>query len=380
MGARIAMVAEWYPPATGGMEEAARRVARLSHGLGLTVEVVTPDPQPRQPGWWTVTEPDGITVTRAVPTADEPLRVPIARALAARGPFDGVVAFCLRHYAGLAVRQAQAWGVPSLVCARGSDTLRDLFLWETMADVTTAIREATVATAVTPEIAGLMASLRSDAQALYWPNTVDTARFAPCSERRAARSAWGLPAEVPLIGFVGILRPIKGQDVLLEAFAQVHRQRPEAQLVLIGENRAEAVAGLAAWRQRHPAAARAVREIPYVPQDQLPTLLAGLDQVWLPSLTEGFSTSLVECLACAVPVIATPVGAAPHLICSAENGLLVPVGDVPAWVDASLRLLADPAWARQLGLNGRLSLPGDYAPEAERDRLAVCFRDLGWIP
>ena len=123
MGARIAIVAEWYPPATGGLEEAARRLARLSVALGLAVEVVTPDPLPHPPGWRTVTEADGVTVTRATPTADEPLRAALAAALAARGPVDGVVVFGLRHYGGLAVRQAAAWGVPSLICARGSDVL-----------------------------------------------------------------------------------------------------------------------------------------------------------------------------------------------------------------------------------------------------------------
>jgi glycosyltransferase involved in cell wall biosynthesis len=377
MGARIAMVAEWYPPATGGMEEAARRIARASRALGLTIEVVTPDPQPRSARAWTVTEGEGITVTRTPP--DGLLRRPVAEALAARGPFDGVIAFCLRHYAGLAVRQARAWGVPSLVCARGSDVLRDLFLWDTAADVAHAIRTATAATAVTPELARAMAALRADGQVAYWPNTVDTALFRPAADGRARRAAWGLPEGGPLIGFVGILRPVKGQDLLLDAFVQLRARRPDAHLVLIGESRAEAVAGLAEWRARQPAAAAAVRELPYVPQARLPELLGCLDQVWLPSLTEGFSNCLIESLACEVPVIASPVGAAPAVIRHGENGLLAGVGDVAAWVQAAQRLIDEPAWARQLARSGRETLPADVAPEAERARLTACYAGLGWL-
>jgi glycosyltransferase involved in cell wall biosynthesis len=379
MGARIAMVAEWYPPATGGMEEAARRIARQSLALGLSVDVVTPDPQPRQPGVWTVTEADGITVTRVTPGTDEPLRLPLARALAARGPFDGVMAFCLRHFAGVAVQQAQAWAVPSLVCARGSDVLRDLFRWETVDGVAHAIRRSTRATAVTPEMARLMATLRPDGRVDWWPNTVDMAAFAPAGDGRGDRQAWGLPTTGPLIGFVGILRPVKGQDVLLDAFARLHRDRPDASLVLVGEQRAEAVAFLTTWRTRNPAVAQAVREVPYVPQEKLPGLLHCLDQVWLPSLTEGFSNSLIECLACEVPVLATPVGAAPDVIRHGENGLLVPVGDAVAWATAARRLLTDPAGARQMATTGRQSLASAYGPEAERARLVTCFRDLGWL-
>jgi phosphatidylinositol alpha-1,6-mannosyltransferase len=377
MGARIALVAEWYPPATGGMEEAARRIARASRALGLTIEVVTPDPQPRSANAWTVTEPDGVTVTRTPP--DDGLRRPVAMALAERGPFDGVIAFCLRHYAGLAVRQARAWGVPSLVCARGSDVLRDLFLWDTAAEVIGAITTATAATAVTPELARAMAALRPDGQVVYWPNTVDTDRFRPVPGARAQRAAWGLPGAGPLIGFVGILRPVKGQDLLLEAFARVWEQCPDAHLVLIGESRSEAVGGLAGWRERHPAAAAAVSEVPYVAQDRLPGLLGCLDQVWMPSLTEGFSNSLIECLACEVPVIASPVGAAPAVIRHGENGLLAGVNDVDAWVQAALGLIGEPARGRQMARVGRETLAAAYSPAAERDRLAACYAGLGWL-
>src|ERR1019366_1164113 len=55
-------------------------------------------------------------------------------------------------------------------------------------------------------------------------------------DRAAARARLGVPADVPLFLFSGILRPYKGWDVLLEAFAAGRREVPEAQLVLAGES------------------------------------------------------------------------------------------------------------------------------------------------
>lgn len=378
MGVRLAMVAEWYPPATGGLEEAARRIARLTVALGLTVEVLTPEPRSLPPGQRTETGADGVTVTRVRPGADIPIRQAMAAALVDRGPFDGVLVFGLRHFGGLAVRQAERWGVPSVVCGRGADVMRDIFVWESVGGVMAAIRGGTRATAVTAEMARLMASLRSDGQVAYWPNTADVAHFAPVAA--PDRLAWGLPASNPLIGYVGILRRSKGSDVLFEAFAHLHRQRPETRLVVVGEIRNDAQAYLQAWRQRQPDAAAALQVVPYVTQDVLPALIGCLDQVWLPSINDGFSNGLIQCMACEVPVLATPAGASPDVIRHGENGLLVPAGDVDAWTSAGLSLLDDPDGCRRLAIAGRRTVAATYTPEAEHQRVSSCFRDLGWLP
>ena len=51
------------------------------------------------------------------------------------------------------------------------------------------------------------------------------------------------------------------------------------------------------------------------------------------SETEGFCNSILEYMACGVPVVATDTGGNRELVCDGENGFLVPVGDV--------RLMAD---------------------------------------
>lgn len=69
---------------------------------------------------------------------------------------------------------------------------------------------------------------------------------------------------------------------------------------------------------------------------------------------EGISNSMIEALAMGVPVISTdcPVGGSREYIENNRNGLLIPVGDKKALVEAMKRIAGDSAFAEQLSLNG----------------------------
>src|SRR6266404_5007252 len=58
----------------------------------------------------------------------------------------------------------------------------------------------------------------------------------PSSEQRAeARSRWGVPADAPLLGCVGVLSPDKGQEWLIRALAELRKKFPSARLLLAGD-------------------------------------------------------------------------------------------------------------------------------------------------
>jgi glycosyltransferase involved in cell wall biosynthesis len=73
----------------------------------------------------------------------------------------------------------------------------------------------------------------------------------------------------------------------------------------------------------------------------------------LPSLAEGLPIAILEAMACARPVVATPVGGVTDAVVNGQTGLLVPPQDAVALAEAVLRLLRDPAWARRMGTEGR---------------------------
>jgi glycosyltransferase involved in cell wall biosynthesis len=73
----------------------------------------------------------------------------------------------------------------------------------------------------------------------------------------------------------------------------------------------------------------------------------------LPSLTEGISLTLLEAMACGLPVVATCVGGNPEVVLDGHTGLLVPAGDPRVLADAMLVLHGDFGRRRQLGIAGR---------------------------
>ncbi len=144
----------------------------------------------------------------------------------------------------------------------------------------------------------------------------------------------------PVIGCVCALRPEKGLDTLIRAFANV---RDLATLVIVGSGPEEA-------RLRGLASELGVSEdCHFEPAtSHVAHWLSRMDIFVLPSRTEALSNALMEAMACSCCPVATVVGGNPELISHESNGLLFPVDDV-ARLSAELRELAvNPALRERL--------------------------------
>jgi len=86
----------------------------------------------------------------------------------------------------------------------------------------------------------------------------------------------------------------------------------------------------------------------------VPALLAGADAFMLTSDAEALPISILEAMACGVPVIVPDLGGTTELVLHGETGLVVPAGDVPALQRALVELASDPERARRFGEAGRV--------------------------
>jgi glycosyltransferase involved in cell wall biosynthesis len=152
---------------------------------------------------------------------------------------------------------------------------------------------------------------------------------------------------VPRVVAAGALIPIKGYDVLLEAFGELAASGVPFELLLAGDgperNRLERQAISLGIGER----VKFLGEI-----DDVPALLSTAHIAVHPSRSEGLSNTILEAMAEGLPVVATNVGGTPEIINDNRSGLLVPPNDAHS-LAAKVRLLLDrPDLRAQLGSAG----------------------------
>jgi sugar transferase (PEP-CTERM/EpsH1 system associated) len=201
------------------------------------------------------------------------------------------------------------------------------------------------------------------------PNGVDTIKFAPRWEKRSElRQKFGLPVGSLVLGSVGRLVAIKGQNVLLAAAGLLLKRGADLQVVLAGSG--PELEPLKKIAETSPELRGRVTFLGSC--DEIPDVLNALDVFVLPSLSEGMSNTLLEALASGVPVIATRVGGNPEVVEHGQTGLLCPSGDVTALADCIDQLLSNLELRGQLGAAGRRSALVRFSLQ----RMIMTYQDL----
>jgi glycosyltransferase involved in cell wall biosynthesis len=166
------------------------------------------------------------------------------------------------------------------------------------------------------------------------PHGVDLDRFNPHGDDEVARRTSNLIRPYAL--FVGTLEPRKGVDVLLDAFDRVGASNQDLELWIVGQ-KGWHVDDVEKRIATHQYATR-IRQLGYVEDAVLPSLLRHARVVAYPSRGEGFGLPVLEAMACGAPTITTADTVMAEL---AGNGATtVPVGDADALADAILTMAA----------------------------------------
>ena len=212
-------------------------------------------------------------------------------------------------------------------------------------------------------------SLRAEAQALGVApatklhllgggssNGVDLDRFSPGSSD--VRDRLGIPAEAPVVGFVGRLTRDKGLPELIEAFDAILKAEPGAHLLVVGwfDAAEDALSGeLRARMENHPR----IHCTGFV-EDTAPCYRA-MDLMVLPTWREGFPNVVLEAAATGIPVVTTVCTGSRDSVVPEITGLLIPPGYPEAIREAVLKLLGDPARRRRMGKAARVWVLENYA-------------------
>lgn len=210
-------------------------------------------------------------------------------------------------------------------------------------------------------------------------NLVDFARFhqdaAPAGDLvKADGEIW--------FGIVGAVTPLKGQDLFLEAAAIVAERLPQARFLIIGGNfyRTELSTDFDRRLQALAAGPSLQGRVRFLgPREDIPAILRRLDVLVQPNrLPEALGRSILEAMACGVPVIAADRWGPAELIQDGRTGLLSPVLDVQALVNNMLLLGENAARRAAIGAAAEIWVRNELDPEKILGRARTFFSN--WKP
>lgn len=210
------------------------------------------------------------------------------------------------------------------------------------------------------------------------PNGIDTTLFCPASqtEKAALRATLQLPGDKTIFIYTGRLATSKGLAELMQAWKALSQQNPAVHLLLVGS-------GANCFDNAEPE----LRDFLSREHLQNSVTLTGAvsnvrdylrasDVFVFPSHYEGFGLSIIEAMACGLPVVVTQVGVALDIVQHGHNGMLVPVKDAQQ-LDAALRWMLEQRdqWS-QMGTLARQDVNMRYSMDVIASQYVALFAEI----
>ncbi len=178
-----------------------------------------------------------------------------------------------------------------------------------------------------------------------------------------------LPADQPILGYVGRLSKEKGADVLIDALALLRRQNRPFHAVIVGDGPEQS-------RIESAIAATGLSDAVTLTGTQTGPgrWLAASDIVVVPSRRESLGLTILEAMAHGRPVVASAVEGIPEIVCHGETGVLVPAGQPGALAAAIATLIDSPQTRARLAVGGLQAVRERHAIEgmAAATRAVYC--------
>jgi glycosyltransferase involved in cell wall biosynthesis len=170
----------------------------------------------------------------------------------------------------------------------------------------------------------------------------------PAADRVELRSAWGFDAQHLVVGCVGNYKAGKGQQVLLEAAADLRDRQPALRYVLVGDG------PLRGWLESeiHRRSLEST-VILHSGERDARRVYGAFDIAVQASDSEGLPNAVLEAAAAGLPIVATAVGGTAEILTAEEDGILVASGDRRALAESIGRLADQPELRLRLGRAAR---------------------------
>ncbi len=203
------------------------------------------------------------------------------------------------------------------------------------------------------------------------PSGIDFSIYEQKTPKNFLHKEYGFSPDDYLVGIVAQLEDHKGHRYLIDAAGILKEKTRKVKTVIVGE-------GSLKLDLTKQAQSLHVKDLVYFMgfRSDVPRILASLDLFVLSSHLEGLGSSIMDAMACRLPVVATRTGGIPELVKDRETGLLVPPRDPEALAEAILTLYRDKRLAARLGQAGYDFVHRNFSAEATAERTLAVYQKI----
>ncbi|MCP2618502.1 glycosyltransferase family 4 protein [Candidatus Aminicenantes bacterium AC-335-A11] len=190
-------------------------------------------------------------------------------------------------------------------------------------------------------------------------------------DKNYLRKELGFSKDDYLVGIIAHLADHKGHKYLIEASQFINKVTNKIKIIIVGE-------GPLKMELRKKAKKLNTTNIVFFLgfRKDIPQILHSLDLFVLSSYLEGLGSSILDAMACKLPVVATSTGGIPEAVKNGVTGILVPPRNPKALAEAILKLYKDKDLAKKMGEEGFKLVHEKFSVKSMVDRTIDFYNKL----
>jgi len=241
------------------------------------------------------------------------------------------------------------------------------------------LKKADAFSAISPEIASEWTSNEVPPNKIHLiPNAVDTNRFTPVSteEKSLLRTKLKLSSSATIAIYTGRLVSYKGLPLLMKVWDDVRHCHKNAILLLAGTGGLD-IHNCETQLRNAVKSAHLEKNVLFLGSvENIPEYLQASDLFVFPTENDAFPSSVIEAMACGLPVVTTPVGAIKTIVADQETGLIVEPGNRQQLYEALLTIISDKTLAFRLGQASRQIVEERYSAGSMVAKYLALFESI----
>jgi len=239
------------------------------------------------------------------------------------------------------------------------------------------LKKADAFSAISPEIASEWTSSGIPSNKIRLiPNSVDTNRFIPIepAQKSLLREKLNLPQDATIAIYTGRLVSYKGLPLLLNVWNELQNKHENTMLVLAGTGGLD-IHNCEKELREYVKTHGLEEDVLFTGAIQnVAEYLQASDLFVFPTENDAFPSSVVEAMACALPVVATPVGAIKTIINDNVNGRLIQPGNSKQLFDALAVMVSSKELTSRLGQAGWQTVQDHYSAASATAKYISLFQ------